>query len=244
LSITRSQGKLPTRRDRAGAQSSLGPIITQQQGQPARPQHAHRSGEKDIHGHERHRLTGERDARAAARQAAAHELELTQQGSLRKLMDTYVDYLAAQGKPGAADARTFFKHVPAEISQRRASALVSTDFKGAIAALVDAGKGTTARQLRAYLRASYGLALAAATDPALPAALHAFGVTHNPVADVSTRTLRKFNRARTRFLDAHELGAFLARVDAMPVGATQDALLLLLYLGGQSCSALSTPPLT
>jgi integrase len=63
--------------------------------------------------------------------------------------------------------------------------------------------------------------------------LRSFGIAANPVASVGARALSKYNRARKRVVDASEMGAFLRRVDTFHDGAQQDALRLLLFLGGQ-----------
>jgi hypothetical protein len=47
--------------------------------------------------------------------------------------------------------------------------------------LTEAGKGTSARKLRSYLRAAYGCALRADSDASLPSAFIPFAVTSNPV---------------------------------------------------------------
>jgi integrase len=71
------------------------------------------------------------------------------------------------------------------------------------------------------------------TDPDVPLEFGAFGITVNPVASVSARSLAKYNRARERTLSAPELTAFLKRVDAIEQVQQREALKLCLYLGGQ-----------
>jgi integrase len=164
--------------------------------------------------------------------AAAREIALAKAGSLERLLMLYLEHLA--GKPSVKDARNIFEnHVPSELKQRRAAALGMGDFLEPISACVTAGKGRTAGKLRSYLRAAYELALSSQSDPGAPEALRALGIDHNPVASVSTRTLRQFNRTRERALDADEPGALMVRVEAMRAGAVRDLLLLTLYLGGQ-----------
>jgi hypothetical protein len=198
----------------------------------------YRTGDTDIHGYVRHQVSATIAAREAAEQAAARELRLAQQGNLKRLLELYVEHLEKQGKVSARDVRSAFRHVPAELAQRRASALGMGDFLEPIRALVDAGKGRMAGVLRAYLRAAYQLAVDSQSEPEAAEALRSLGVTHNPVADVSSKGLRQFRRARTRALNAHELGTYVGRLEALPDGVARDALLLSLYLGGQRMQQL------
>jgi integrase len=194
----------------------------------------YRGGITDLHTHVERVLAADQAALAVAEQAAARELQLAREGSLKHLLDSYVKHLAAQGKSTSAkDARNVFKHVPAGLLQRRAAALGMGDFVPVVGALVEAGKGRTAGKVRSYMRAAYEMALATKADPTAPAASRVFGVEYNPVATVSTRGLSQYNRARTRALNAAELGAYLARLEVLPESPKRDALLLSLYLGGQ-----------
>jgi integrase len=194
----------------------------------------YRSGITDIHGHEE-REQAQRTALEQNQQTRARELQLAQSRSLERLLALYLEYLQAdEHKRGSASqVKSVFRHVPADLKQRRASELVMTDFVPVIGAVIEEGKGPTARALRLYLRAAYQLAGDSHSDPGAPEVWRTLGVTHNPVADVSAKTLRQFSRARHRALDADELGAFLSRVDAMRAGAVRDVVLLCLYLGGQ-----------
>jgi integrase len=83
------------------------------------------------------------------------------------------------------------------------------------------------------LRAAYQLAVDSGTDPDVPLEFGTFGITVNPVASVSARSLAKYNRACERNLSAPELTAFLKRVDALDVVPQREALKLCLNLGGQ-----------
>jgi integrase len=193
----------------------------------------YRSGITDIHGYVDRDEATKRTNLETSQRAALREQQLAQSGSLQRLLDAYLAYLGRLGKVSVRDARSVFKHVPASLLERRASELAMTDFVPVIGALVEAGKGRTASRLRSYLRAPYELALASQSDPAAPEEFRAFEISYNPVATVSTRGLRQFNRRRTRALDAHELGSYLSRLEALPDGYVRDALLLQLYLGGQ-----------
>jgi integrase len=217
--------------DEAG---KLGLTLPQARDRVAELSRVYRGGITDLHTHVERVLAADQAALAVAEQAAARELQLAREGSLKHLLDSYVKHLAAQSKSTSAkDARNVFKHVPAALLQRRAAALGMGDFVPVVGALVEAGKGRTAGKLRSYMRAAYEMALATKADPTAPAASRVFGVEYNPVATVSTRGLSQYNRARTRALNAAELGAYLTRIEAMPESPKRDALLLSLYLGGQ-----------
>jgi integrase len=201
----------------------------------------YRSGVSDIRGHMLREAAVRVAAVEAAEAAERRELELAQQGSLHALLDAYAGHLEAHGKTAARNVRNVFKlHVPAELAQRRAAQLGMADFLPSINALVEAGKGPTARMLRSYLRAAYALALASQSDPAAPQALRGFGIEHNPVAAVSTRGLARFNRRRTRVLSDDELAGYLRGLEGIQGRSEylRDALTVALYLGGQRIDQL------
>ena len=98
---------------------------------------------------------------------------------------------------------------------------------------MEAGHGRGAAKLRTALRAAYQLAVDSGTGPDVPLEFGAFGITVNPVASVSARSLAKYNRARERTLSAPELTALLKRIDAIEQVQQREALKLCLFLGGQ-----------
>lgn len=206
----------------------------------------YRAGTTDLHAHVARAVAAEQARLVAEDAAAARELALATSGSLKRLLSLYLEHLA--GKRSERDVHNNLTlHVPTDLLQRRASELGTGDFLPLISGLVEAGKGRTASKLRTNLRAAYELALSSLTEPGAPQALREMGVDHNPVASVSTRSLRQFNRTRERSLDEHEFGAFITRAHAMRVGrpephvelvlggkaAVRDFLLLTLFLGGQ-----------
>lgn len=194
-----------------------------------------RSGVADLHAHlRRQREAREAEARAAE-ESARRAAEEAKRGTLAQLCKAYAEHLKRQGKQAAGDAANIFKlHVveadPA-LATRRAANIEPEQFATLIGRLVEADKGRTAGKLRSYLRAAYHLAAASHTDPSAPLSLRSFGIRANPVSGIPA--LAKFNRARDRVLNGPEFGAFLRRVEALPVGQIRDALLLTLYLGGQ-----------
>jgi len=105
-----------------------------------------------------------------------------------------------------------------------------------LARLTEAGKGRTAGKLRSYLRAAYSLAMRAKTDPDAPLVMRTFGISTNPIASIGA--LSKYNRSRTRTLNAEELSQFVRRLQSLPATPKRDLVLLCLQLGGQRPSQL------
>jgi hypothetical protein len=170
----------------------------------------YRTGDTDIHGHVRHDTATKVAAREAADEAAARELQLAQQGSLRALLDAYADHLEARGKVSARDLRLTFKHVPPELQERRASQLGMGDFLPPINVLVEAGKGRMAGKLRACLRAEYALALSSQTDPAAPQS------RQSARAPCASSTGRGIGRCRIPSLRATFAPSRASRAGAVP----------------------------
>jgi hypothetical protein len=71
---------------------------------------------------------------------------------------------------------------------------------------------TSAAKLRAYMRAAYAQALRADSDPSAPAAMLAFDIGSNPIADVAA--MPQFNRVGDRKLSESELRALWRRLSA------------------------------
>lgn len=196
----------------------------------------YQSGSRDLHG-----LVAQQQAEEQARlDAARREREQADSGSLKVLCTAYADWLEAQGKESARDARGVLDRCmtafPA-LAARRAKYIDHKDVATMLAKLVEAGKGRAAGKLRSYLHAAYRAALQAEGDPTIPTDLHGFELTSNPVALVAAKGLSKFNRARERVLSETELRAFLRALDVQP-GLASDVLRLLLLLGGQRVAQL------
>src|SRR5579872_451921 len=195
----------------------------------------YKAGTTDLHGHfEREREAAEH-ARQAEADAARRAAEEAQHGTLRQLLAARVSYLKRKGSTDTAkdEESMFRRQVPEHLKDRKATEPGAPDFKLVIAALVEAGHGRGAAKLRTALRAAYQLAVDSGTDPDVPLEFGAFGITVNPVASVSARSLAKYNRACERTLSAPELTGFLKCVDALDQVPQRDALKLCLYLGGQ-----------
>jgi hypothetical protein len=195
----------------------------------------YQSGITDLHAHfERERETTERTPEAEA-EAARRAAEEAERGALRQLLAARVSYLKRKGSTDTAkdEESMFRRHVPEELKDRKATELGTPDFKPVIAKLVEAGHGRGAAKLRTALRAAYQLAVDSGTDPDVPEEFGTFGITFNPVASVSARSLAKYNQARERTLSAPELTALLKRMDALDQVPQREALKVCLYLGGQ-----------
>jgi hypothetical protein len=160
-------------------------------------------------------------------------------GSLRALLDAYVAGLRDAKKPSARDVANLFKnHVYAawpELAAAPAASITSLQITNMLRRLVDAKHGRTAGKLRSYLRAAFATAAESSLDASVPATLSAFGITSNPAAP--TKALTKFNRARHRNLDKHELGFFWARLRERS-DLPGLALIVNLLLGGQRLAQL------
>ena len=195
----------------------------------------YKSGITDLHGHfEREREAAER-ARQAEADAARRAVEEAQRGTLRQLLAARVSYLRRKDSTDTAndEESMFRRQVPEDLKDRKATEPGVSDFKVIIGKVVEAGHGRGAGKLRTALRAAYQLAVDSGTDPDVPLEFGAFGITVNPVASVSARSLAKYNRDRERTLSAPELTAFLKRLDALEQVRQSEALKLCLYLGGQ-----------
>ncbi|TWO70091.1 integrase family protein [Caenimonas sedimenti] len=129
---------------------------------------------------------------AERRAAEAKRMEVAEgmrEQTLRKLCSTYCSYLKSEGKSSWRDAEGIFDNHLLDPFPDLAETVASEVSKASIVAvqrrLVEAGKKTTARKFRAYLRAAYTRASRADSDSTLPASFVAFGITDNPVASTA-----------------------------------------------------------
>lgn len=194
----------------------------------------YQSGIKDLRGYlDAHQAAQVRDLHAsnAAAQQAQDEAK---RGSLRNLLDAYIEALERAKKTDAKDVRGLFRlHVLEpfpELVDRKASDLKAKDLRGVLARLVDADKGRSAGKLRSYMRAAYASAIKAEFDPTAPASMIGFGIEANPCDALPS--LSKFNVPGERTLSETELKLYIDAVEALP-RISRDALLLSLYLAGQ-----------
>jgi len=199
-----------------------------------------RSGVADLHGLFEDQ---ERDRQRVRTEQAAEAARLAKEAkssSLRQLLNAYADHLERSGKQAVADVRRIFQlhvySVGPDLAERKAASIPVDDFVVLLARLTEAGKGRTAGKLRSYLRAAYSLAMRAKTDPDAPLVMRTFGISTNPIASIGA--LSKYNRSRTRTLNAEELSQFVRRLQSLPATPKRDLVLLCLQLGGQRPSQL------
>lgn len=102
----------------------------------------------------------------------------------------------------------------------------------AVARIGRSGQGPNRREDGSYLRAAYATAMRAEGDATAPAAMIAYGVGANPVAD--TESLSAFTKARDRTLTDEELYTYWRRLAKVKGDAVGGALQLALLLGGQN----------
>lgn len=116
------------------------------------------------------------------------ELEITQlrkKFTLRALCEEYVHWLGSQGKVSAYDAKNvlenhLFSAFP-DLAAKAAADVEKREVVVVLRRLTEAGKATTARKLRSYLRAAYGCALRADSDASLPSGFIPFAAISNPI---------------------------------------------------------------
>lgn len=121
----------------------------------------------------------------AAEDAQAEADTARQRYTLKALCDDYVAFLRASGKGSWRDVQNIFQnHLEApfpDLVGKPAAAVERREIVAAVRRLTEAGKATTARKLRAYVRAAYSCAVRADSDATLPSAFIAYNVTANPV---------------------------------------------------------------
>lgn len=122
------------------------------------------------------------DAETVARK---REQEALQRYTVAALCGEYVAYLEAAGKVSWSDAQNIFaNHLLSpfpDLASKPAAELEKREAVAIVRRATEAGKKTTARKLRAYLRAAYACAVRADSDATLPSSFIAFNVQANPV---------------------------------------------------------------
>lgn len=130
-------------------------------------------------------LRAKREREAADEEAAAQEQASRKRYTLTALCADYVAHLKAKKKASWRDAENIFQnHLQAafpELASKPAAHVERREIVAAVRRLTEAGKATTARKLRAYVRAAYSCAVRADSDPSLPSSFIAYKVTANPV---------------------------------------------------------------
>lgn len=192
------------------------------------------SGIKDLRGHLEAEHRARERAMREAEEAARRNEDEAKRGSLRNLLNGYVEHLERAEKVDWKDVQSIFRlHVfnpfP-DIADLKASEIKARDLRDVLAKLVDAGKGRTAGKLRSYLRAAFAAAAKAEFDPTAPSSLIGFGIEANPCDPLPS--MAQFNAAGERTLTDEELLLYLNGIDFFSQN-TQRGMRLALYLGGQ-----------
>lgn len=157
--------------------------------------------------------------------------------NLAALLNGYVEWLEQQGKTRTAqDVKGIFRRrvlVPfPELATTKAGSITTPNLTSVIAATIETGAGREAAKLRSYLSAAFSAALTADTDPTIPPCLQGFLLESNPVLSVRLSSLKKFNKARDRFLTKIEFRECWQRMKALQ-GPGGSILRLCILLGGQ-----------
>lgn len=182
----------------------------------------YRNGDRDL----RQTLDAERRQREeehASRIRAQDAERVRQAATLGALLDAYVSQLLRNRKSSASNVSAAIKrHVAGPWPQLWAMHAddVSMDaLLAVVAKVVDDGKLTEARKLRAYLLAAYQAAIRARQDARGLAALRNLRITKNPARDLVA--VDGGSNARDRALSIGELRAYWRRIENMdgPSGA-------------------------
>jgi hypothetical protein len=125
--------------------------------------------------------------------------------SLDALCTEYCTLLERLGKGSHREARLLFnKHLieaQPNLAQAPACEVEKKQLIEPVRKLTEAGKHSTARKLRSYMRAAFACALRADSDPAIPTSFIGFNVTTNPVEGIAAVR----SRADKRPLSLQEL---------------------------------------
>lgn len=180
------------------------------------------SGETDL------RLALETERREASlaleEKARAHEAaKLKRAATLGALLTAYVAQLERDGKASAkAVSSAVTRHVAEpwpSLWETAADEVSMEALLAVVARVVDGGKLTEARKLRAYLSAAYQAAIRSRQDARGLEALRKLKVSHNPARDLVT--VDGGSNARNRALSVAELQAYWRRICGLsdPAGA-------------------------
>ena len=196
---------------------------------------------RDVRAFEAEQVQVKREAKEGAARDKIAKLEADRDRltlSVTRLLAEYVEHLEAAGKAlSARDAGNMFTNHFNEAFPALA-ALPAIDLTPAhvvevLRRLIEKGQKTTARKLRSYLRAAYGLAIGAVFDPNSKARLVKFDIKSNPVQPV--KTIEGGSIAGERALNERELKAYISWLEGHE-SRHAKALLLILYLAGQRVS--------
>jgi integrase len=141
-------------------------------------------------------------------------------GTLRQLLDAYVDALEAAGKPSHKQAEGVFRRNVIKpfpmMATTKANEIEPGDIQRILARMVKAGITRQVNVTRSYLRAAFQWGAEADHDPRTMAQDGVlFGLKTNPVATVAR--IKEYERVGERTLAEEELRAYWKATDTLPV---------------------------
>lgn len=175
------------------------------------------AGERDL------RLVLETEARekglALEAKARAHEAaQAKREATLGALLTAYVQQLERDGKASAKSVLSALTRHVAEpwpsLWNTPADEVTMEGLLAVVSRVVDGGKLTEARKLRAYLSAAYKAAIRSRQDARGLEALRKLRISHNPARDLVT--VDGGSNARSRALSVAELQAYWRRICELP----------------------------
>ena len=182
----------------------------------------------------------DREAELEAELAAIQAKEADQKYSLRALLELYITIKLEQGARDVRKAHNLFKKwvYSTDYASMAAHSIQPVDINIIVDAPLAEGKQSVFRQLRAYLKAAFNLALDAKDTMGADTRLKPFNITKVPVTIPKDKGLLETN-ARERNLDSTEVSHLLRKLD----GSYQADVVRLLLLTGQRIRQLLEVPL-
>jgi integrase len=141
-------------------------------------------------------------------------------GTLRQLLDAYIEALRAAGKPSHKQAAGVFRRNVVKpfptLASAKANEIEPGDIQRILARMVKAGITRQVNVTRSYLRAAFQWGAEADYDPRTVAHEGVlFGLKSNPVSTVAR--IKEYEHVGERTLTEDELRAFWKELDALPV---------------------------
>lgn len=192
----------------------------------------YQSGSRNLYSE----LKAEQAAEAARQQIEKQKDNFT----LGALLTAYVAQLQRDGKSSAKDVENKIqRHIatawPA-IWNKQAANITSDDLMNIVGKLTDAGKLSTARMIRSYLKTAFNCAISSRYDPSAIPELRGFPVENNPAANLTT--VKNSRHAKDRALSLAELRAYWKRINQLP-DIERSLLVFHLLTGGQRIEQLN-----
>lgn len=183
-------------------------------------------------------LRGKREREEAQQDAQVRAVAARERYTLKALCADYCALLKAREKDSWRDAENIFaNHLEAPfpaLVAKPAAEVEKREIVEAVRRLTEAGKKTTARKLRAYVRSAYACALRADSDASLPSSFIAYKVTTNPVDGITAIA----SQADKNPLNAPALRRYWMTLKDTE-GVIGAALRLQLLTGGQRAAQLA-----